>query len=235
MAPALARDTAGLSGLGKINWNLRTEALYEASLRRGEVELAKNGPLVAITGQHTGRSPNDKFTVEESSSTDNIWWGKVNKPFPEDQFDALKQRLCEHLRGQEIFVQDCVAGADADSEIVVRVVTDSAWHALFARTMFIRPDDVGRRISASEPEFLIIHSPEFEADPARDGTNSGTFIVPNFGQRTVIIGGIAGYLGGGIDYVIQRLTDRNTGIVLDAWIDADGAAQGNAGAILQNA
>jgi len=182
-------EAAGLAGLGKINWNLRTEALYEASLRRGEVELAKDGPLVAITGQHTGRSPNDKFTVEESSSTDNIWWGKVNKPFPEGQFDALKQRLCEHLSGKEVFVQDCIAGADADSEIVVRVVTNSAWHALFARTMFIRPDDVGRKVSASQPDFLIIHSPEFEADPARDGTNSSTFIVPNFGQRTVIIGG----------------------------------------------
>ncbi|MDH3452317.1 MAG: phosphoenolpyruvate carboxykinase (ATP), partial [Gammaproteobacteria bacterium] len=180
---------AGLGGLGKINWNLRTEALYEAALKRGEVELAKHGPLVAITGQHTGRSPNDKFTVEESSSADNIWWGKVNKPFPEDQFNALKTRLCEHLRDREVFVQDCIAGADADSEIVVRVVTDSAWHALFARTMFIRPDDLARNVGATQPEFLIIHAPGFEADPARDGTNSGTFIIPNFGQRTVIIGG----------------------------------------------
>jgi phosphoenolpyruvate carboxykinase (ATP) len=149
-------EAAGLSGLGKINWNLRTEALYEASLRRNEVDLAKDGPLVAMTGQHTGRSPNDKFTVEESSSSDNIWWGKVNKPFPEDQFEALKQRLCKHLSGQEVFVQDCIAGADADAEIVVRVVTNSAWHALFARTMFIRPDDLGRKISASQPDFTII-------------------------------------------------------------------------------
>ncbi len=182
-------DTAGLSGLGKIHWNLRTEALYEAALRRGEVELARNGPLVAITGSHTGRSPNDKFTVEESSSADTIWWGKVNKPFPENQFDVLKARLCEYLRGREVFVQDCIAGADSDNEIVVRVVTESAWHALFARTMFIRPDDKARTIGAAEPEFLIIHAPAFEADPARDGTNSGTFIIPHFGQRTVIIGG----------------------------------------------
>ena len=106
-------EAAGLAGLGRINWNLCTEALYEAALRRGEVELARDGPLVALTGQHTGRSPNDKFTVEESSSADNIWWGKVNRPFPEDQFRALKGRLCGHLHGREVFVQDCIAGADA--------------------------------------------------------------------------------------------------------------------------
>ncbi len=191
MAQTLAQvlEAAGLVGLGNIHRNLGTEALYEQAIRRGEVELASGGPLVAMTGQHTGRSPNDKFTVEESSSVDHIWWGKVNKPFAPEKFDALKGRLCGHFAGRDVFVQDCIAGADAEHEIVVRVVTESAWHALFARTMFIRPDDFGRTIAADRPDFTILHAPSFQADPARDGTRSETFIIPHFGERTVIIGG----------------------------------------------
>lgn len=179
----------GLSGFQKIHWNLRTAVLYEEAIRRGEVSLAQSGPLVAKTGTHTGRSPNDKFTVDEPSSAENIWWGKVNRKFPESQFLSLQKKLCEHFQGKELYVQDCIAGADQENEIKIRVITESAWHALFARTMFIRPDDFDRKLSADEPEFTILHAPSFNADPARDGTNSEAFIIPNFGKKTILIGG----------------------------------------------
>ena len=213
----------GLQGFEKINWNLHTGPLYEAAVRRDEVEIAHLGPMVAKTGQHTGRSPNDKFTVEEPSSKDKIWWGKVNKSFPAEQFDGLYTRVCNYLQGKEIFVQDCIAGADEENEIKIRVVTESAWHALFARTMFIRPDNFDRRLAADEPEFTIIHAPHFQADPARDGTRSETFIIPHFGKKVVLIGGTqyAGEIKKSVFFLMNYLLPQRGNLSMHASANID--------------
>ena len=179
-------------GLGNVKiafWNLPTPSLYEHIILRQEGMLSHLGPIIMRTGKHTGRSPNDKFLVRERSSEKNIWWGDVNRPFDPDHFDALHQRLCAHLEGKEVFVQDCFAGADPEFRLPIRVVTEMAWHSLFARNMFIRPD--ASKTHEHVPQFTIISVPNFKAEPECDGTHSGTFIVVHFGKKLVLIGGTA--------------------------------------------
>ena len=136
---SIGLDYLGLTNLKAAHWNYSAAALYEQALIRGEATVAAGGPLVAITGQHTGRSPNDKFIVQESSTSGDIWWGNVNKPITEEAFDRLHVRMTEYLRGREVFVQDLYAGADPEYRLPVRIVTQNAWHNLFAQNMFIRP------------------------------------------------------------------------------------------------
>ncbi len=180
-------DRHGIESPARVHWNFGTAALYEEAVRRGEGRLAQGGALVALTGEHTGRSPNDKFIVDESSSRGNIWWGNVNRPIDPDKFDGLEGRVLQYLNGKELFVQDCYAGADPEYRLKVRVITETAWHNLFARNMFIQP--ALSELESFEPEFTVLQVPGFEADPARDGTNSGTFILVNFARRLVLIGG----------------------------------------------
>ncbi len=179
----------GLTNLGSIRWNLSTAQLYESSIRRREAFLAHMGPLVTRTGSFTGRAPNDKFVVDEPSSRDKIWWGKVNRPFPEEKFDKLWNKVCTFLQGQEVFVQDLLVGADQKHEMPIRVVTQKAWHSLFARNMFIRPENFDRKIGVTEPRFTVLQAPHFHAQPSIDGTNSEAFIIVHFGRRQVLIGG----------------------------------------------
>ena len=175
---------------GDIFWNLPAAALYEHIIRRREGVLSLGGPVVVRTGDHTGRSPNDKFIVKEPSSEAKIWWGKVNRPFEERRFDALHHRLVAYLQGKEIFVQDCCAGADPRYRIPIRVITESAWHSLFARNMFIVRRD-WPQAEPEEPAFTIICAPYFHAVPEVDGTNSAAFILVNFGKKLILIGGTA--------------------------------------------
>ncbi len=177
----------GLASLGQEHWNLTTAALYEEAIRRGEAKLAADGPLLAVTGQHTGRSPNDKFTTREPGTEKDIWWGDVNRPIEPAQFEAMYQKMIAHYAGRDCFVQDCYAGADADYRLKVRVVTECAWHNLFARNMFIQPAD--SELSDFEPQFTVLQAPSLLADPATDGTNSGTFVLVSFERRMVLIGG----------------------------------------------
>ncbi len=186
------RKTIDLSHLGITNfnhlyWNLTPPALIEEAIRRREGILAHRGPLVVRTGSHTGRSPNDKFIVREPSSEDKIWWGKVNRPIEADKFNALLRRVTAYLQGKDIFVQDCYAGADVRYQLPIRVITETAWHNLFARTMFIRGTD--EQLATHEPQFTILNVPNFKAVPEIDGTNSEAFILVNFGMRLVLIGG----------------------------------------------
>jgi phosphoenolpyruvate carboxykinase (ATP) len=180
-------DRNGLGNLGKAYWNLSTPALYREALIRGEASLAAGGPLVALTGQHTGRSANDKFIVKEPGSEKNIWWGAVNKPIEAEKFTSLHKKMCDYLSGKEVFVQDCYAGADPKNRLRVRIITECAWHNLFARNMFIQP--AMDELDNFEPEFTILQVPSFEADPAVDGTRSEVFVLPNFAEKLVIIGG----------------------------------------------
>ena len=181
-------DKQGLRPAGTVHWNLVAPELVQAAARRGEGELADMGPFVAVTAPHTGRSPNDKFIVREPSTEQDIWWGKVNRAFEPDKFDALLADVREYLNGQsELFVQDLYAGADPKYRLSVRFVSPNAWHAMFVRNMFIRPEMSD--LPTFEAEFSVIHAPEFQASPAKHGTPTGTFILLNFARRIVLIGG----------------------------------------------
>ena len=177
----------GIHNLNDVFWNLPTAALYEHVIRRREGLLCHEGPLAVTTGHHTGRSPNDKFIVREPSSEDKVWWGKVNRPFDPAKFDALYHRLLAYLQMKDLYVQDCFAGADPAYRVPIRVLTGTAWHSLFARTMFLRPEK-GKLVD-HVPEFTVIDVPQFHAVPSLDGTNSEAFIVLNLGRRLAIIGG----------------------------------------------
>src|SRR3989441_5817864 len=170
-----------------VHWNLRPPALCEHAVRRGEGVLTEGGAFCAVTSPHTGRSPNDKFVVREASSHADIWWGRVNQPFEEAQFDRLRADVARHLNDQELFVRDLFAGADPNHRIAIRFVTPNAWHALFVSNMFLRPTPSD--LASFIPSWLVLHAPELLADPALHGTRSGTFIVVNFGKQTILIGG----------------------------------------------
>jgi len=180
-------EKIGISKAKAVHWNQSVPALYEHALRRGECRLAQGGPIVALTGEHTGRSPRDKFIVEEAGTSGDIWWGDVNQPIDTARFERLRDRVLGYLQDREIFVQDCNTGADPAHRLRVRLITENAWHALFARNMFLRPEMA--EIAEFVPDFTILHAPSVEADPASDGTNSKTFILVSFEQRQIVIGG----------------------------------------------
>jgi len=179
-----------LSSLGirsdRVHWNLPTAALYEAAIRREEAVLSVDGPLACFTGKHTGRSPNDKFTVREPSSESQINWGPINRPMDPAVFETLHADYIQSLDGKELFALDCFAGADPKYRLAVRVVTEYAWHNLFCRHMFI---DSPEAADAASPDFTVLDSPSFKADPKRHGTNSDVVIAVNFAKRLVIVGG----------------------------------------------
>ena len=178
----------GIKNAKEIFWNLTTPALYEHISRNGEGHISHLGPVVVATGQHTGRAPNDKFIVKEPTSQDDIWWGKVNKPFGVEQFDALYGRILAYLQNKSLYVQDCCAGADQEKQLHIRVITETAWHNLFARNMFIQIKDLDN-LANHVPEFTIIHVPSFQAVPSIDGTNSEVFVVVDYSKQLVLIGG----------------------------------------------
>jgi phosphoenolpyruvate carboxykinase (ATP) len=172
---------------GRAHMNLSPAVLVEHAVRRGEGRLTAGGAFVGSTVPHTGRSPDDKYVVREPSSEDRIWWGKVNVPYDAAVFATLYDDVRAHLADQELFISDLWAGADPAHRVNVRVISPSAWHSLFVNNMFIEPSAKDR--AEFEPGFTILHAPEYEADPDRHGTRSGTFIVLNFGERLILIGG----------------------------------------------
>ncbi len=187
--PSCGLDSHGITEPGEVFWNLPAAQLYEHALRASEGSLAANGAIVCNTGQHTGRSPNDKFLVEEPSTKDAIWWGKVNKPITEAQFDALHTKVLEHYKGRKLYVRDAFAGADEATRLPIRVVTETAWHNLFATQLFIRP--APGATADHKPEFLVLNAPTCLAEPEIHGTRSSTFVTVHFGKRLVLIGGTA--------------------------------------------
>lgn len=183
----------GLTNLRKVYWNLPTEALYEEIIFRGEASIAHLGPIIVHTGKHTARAANDKFIVREPENEDKIWWGQYNRPFAPDKFDELFARLQGYLQGRDVFVQDAYGGADPEYRLPVRIITELAWHSLFARNMFIKPQ-TAEEYRRFVPEFTVIAVPGFKAFPQIDQTPSETFIVLNFAQKLCIIGN-TGYGG----------------------------------------
>ncbi len=168
--------------------NLSASALYEEAIRRHEGVIAADGPLFCRTGEHTGRSPNDKFIVRESSSEQHVAWGGPNRPVSEAQFDALRSDLFASLSGKELFVQDCHAGADPRHRMSVRVVSEYAWHSLFARNLLIS-SGMDDHAGAAATHLTIVDAPSFKADPARHGCRSEVVIAVNLAKRLVLIGG----------------------------------------------
>ncbi|UCG86010.1 MAG: phosphoenolpyruvate carboxykinase (ATP) [Gemmatimonadota bacterium] len=183
-------EAHGIRNVNMVWWNLSTPALYEHAVQRHEGLTAHLGPLVTRTGQYTGRSPKDRYIVREPSSDSNIWWGKVNLPFDEAQFKSLHARLRAYIQGKDVYVQDCYVGADPTYRIPIRVVTETAWHSLFARNMFPKEQDRDKLVE-HVPQFTVIQAPGFSASPEEDGTNSEAFILLHFGRKEVIIGGTA--------------------------------------------
>ena len=179
-------DNYGIKEPARVYWNLNAPELYEEIARREEGVLSNHGALIVDTGEHTGRAAKDKAIVREPSSEDKVFWGDVNKDFPQDKFNALKDRMMGHANGRDLFVQDTFVGADHTYRLPIRVINELAWHSLFARTMFITDPTT---TAPHQPEFTIINFPSFQADPQRDGTRSPTFILMDFSQRLVLIGG----------------------------------------------
>ncbi|UCF66200.1 MAG: phosphoenolpyruvate carboxykinase (ATP) [Acidobacteriota bacterium] len=179
-------ENHGLVHLDRVFWNLTTPALYEEAVFRNEGHIVYGGPFVVNTGKHTARAAADKFVVREETTESKIWWGEYNRPFSAEKFDALLMRMQAYLQGEELFVQDCYAGADPYYRMPVRIITELAWHSLFARNMFVSTethDDHRRHV----PEFTVISVPSFKCDPRVDGTRSETAIIINFAKRLALI------------------------------------------------
>jgi phosphoenolpyruvate carboxykinase (ATP) len=177
---------AGLSPTKVIHHNLNSAALVEHAVKRNEGRLSDGGALVTRTGQYTGRSPNDKFTVLDAGTEQTVWWGKEHRSITPDTFMRLRARVCAYLDGKELYVQDCCAGHNPNYRLSVRVVAERAWHSLFARNMFIPLDDELATFSA---DFTILHAPGFKAKPSVDGTNSEAAIFVDYTRKEVVICG----------------------------------------------
>lgn len=184
--PANGVTAIGLGEAQCVRYNFSEPQLYEEAIRRGEADLTADGALRARTGQHTGRSPKDKFVVRDASTEAQIWWDN-NKPLSPEHFEVLRQDMLAHAKGKELFVQDLIGGADADNALPVRVVTELAWHALFIRNLLIRPER--EALASFKQKLTIINLPSFRADPERHGCRSETVIACDLANGLILIGG----------------------------------------------
>ena len=179
-------DKIGLKTTGQVRYNLSEAALYEQAISRGEARLTAHGALVAYTGQHTGRSPKDKFVVRDAASEPHVWWDN-NKAMSPEHFENLLADFMAHAADKDLFVQDLVGGADAARSLPTRVVTEFAWHSLFIRNLLIRPPV--EALDGFVPKMTIIDLPSFRADPARHGSRTETVIAVDLTRLIVLIGG----------------------------------------------
>ncbi len=187
VAALAAVKGSGVVPGGPVHANLAAAALITHALRRGEGRLAADGGLIVETGMHTGRSVADKFTVDDSEVSADVWWRMGNQKLPPASFGVLKGRVQAYLQGRELFTQDLYAGADPAHRVRVRLVSSEAWQTLFARNMFIRPSEA--ELVEFEPDYVILHAPKFQADPAIDGVRSTTAIAVSLTQRMIVIAG----------------------------------------------
>lgn len=177
----------GIHNPGVVHWTPHTPFLYEHAIQRKEARMAHLGPMVVYTGQYTGRSPKDRFIVKEPTVEAHVEWGKINQPIEATTFDNIYRRLMGYLQRRELYVQDCFVGADPAYRMAVRVISESAWHSLFARNIFIQATNA--ELQNFIPEFTVIQAPYFHTVPEVDGTNSEVFIGMHFGRKIIIICG----------------------------------------------
>ncbi|MBC7132552.1 MAG: phosphoenolpyruvate carboxykinase [Roseovarius sp.] len=189
--PEFRLEDQGITGLGKVHYNLLEPALIEAALKRGEGTLGLGGALLVSTGKFTGRSPKDKFIVRSDATEDTVWWENNGAMSPE-HFETLYADMLDYLQGREVFVEDLVGGADPALAINVRMVTELAWHSLFNRTMLRRPDRAA--LDRFTADFTLINCPGFRADPARHGCRSDTVVVLDFDRKLILVAN-TGYAG----------------------------------------
>jgi phosphoenolpyruvate carboxykinase (ATP) len=190
IATVPGRDSLARHGVrprGDVYWHPTVSQLYMHALARGDAQIAEGGSLVVDTGVHTGRSPRDKFVVREPGSQERIAWGDVNAPISEEHFERLREKVAARLGEGDVYVVDAFAGADPAHRITVRVVTESPWHALFAKTLFIDPNPAD--LARLEPQALVLHAPSVTSVPDEDGTRSATFVVLHPSRAEVLIGG----------------------------------------------
>lgn len=201
-------DNLDLENNKEVYWNLTPPELYEEAIKNGEAILTKDYALRVRTGKYTGRSPSDRFIINQPSIQNDIDWGKINKPADEGVFENLFQKVTAYLRDQQLYVKDCYAGADKKYQLNVRVISEAAYHGLFAHNMFIRPSK--EQLKKHEPDFTVLAAPNFKANPDVDGTESETFILINFDRRIILIGGTlySGELKKGIFSVMNYLLPK---------------------------
>ena len=190
---AYGLDELGLSGYRKAYWNLSVDDYYQEALFRKEGVQTKYNALVVNSGQRTARSANDKFIVKEESSEEDISWGEYNMPYSEADFNRVFAKLKDYLKGEDIFIQDGIAGASPEHQIPIRVITTWAWQGLFTKNMFITdPEAIGGQ--DFKPAFTVVSLPDYLGDPEEDHLNSETLILLDFAKRLVLIGN-TGYGG----------------------------------------
>ncbi len=177
----------GLRGVTPSYRNASVARLIELAVRRGEGVLTSTGAFNVVGGKYTGRSPEDKFIVDDPEVRDEVWWGTVNRPFPVDAFDRLLERVVAYLKDRDVFVFDGFTGADPQYRLPIRVVTELAWQSAFAQQLFLRP--TAEELRTHAPEFVVLAAPGFKAVPERDGTRSEVFVLVSFARRVVLIGG----------------------------------------------
>src|SRR2546430_992311 len=182
-----ALEDYGLVNLGKIHWNLSPAALVEHSLARNEGKLASNGSFAATTGIHTGRSPKDKFIVSNEESASKIWWGENNHPISSESFALVRRSLADYLQGRDVYILDAAAGADPRYRMPIQVITELAWHNLFARQLFLRANESD--MTSDRPGFTVLCVPQFRTNPRTHGTRSDAAIIIDFQERLVLIAG----------------------------------------------
>lgn len=219
-------ENHGLEKLENVYWSLSRAKLIEQAVLRGEGEFENSGGFVTLTGEHTGRSANDKFIVDNGKDTEDIDWGKANVSIDPKKFASIKERMLAFYKDKDVFVQDVMAGKHPDYQMPVRIVTLHAWHSLFARNMFIPQPNSD--LAAHVPEFTVLQAPEFQADPEKEGTNSGTFIIVNFAEKLVLIGGTsyAGEIKKSIFSVLNYILPKKNvlGMHCSANVGGDGSA-----------
>ncbi|MCF4100284.1 phosphoenolpyruvate carboxykinase (ATP) [Gillisia sp. M10.2A] len=175
-----------------VHYQLSPKELHEITLDKNQGVEASSGALAVNTGDFTGRSPKDRFIVEDEETRDKVWWGDINIPFDSKKFDALYDKVVDYLSDKELFVRDSYACADENYRLNIRVVNEYPWSNLFAYNMFLRPEL--EELKDFKEDWIVINAPGFQADPEKDGTRQGNFSILNFGKKIALIGG-SGYTG----------------------------------------
>ncbi|MCX2745660.1 phosphoenolpyruvate carboxykinase (ATP) [Mangrovivirga sp. M17] len=206
-------DKYDIDRAGQVFWNLTPAELVEHALNNDEGKLTDTGALMCDTGKFTGRSPKDRFVVEDEKTKDSVWWGDINIPISPDHFDKIYKKMIANLEGKNLYVRDAFAGADPRYRLNLRVINTKAWQNLFCNNMFMRPER--SELEGFDPNFTIICDPDFKADPSTDGTRQENFAIINFTKRMILIGGTAyaGEMKKGIFSVLNYILPHDENVL----------------------
>lgn len=203
----------GFRNLNIINWNWSQDQLIDRSYEKKHGEITDTGAIAVDTGEFTGRAPRDKYIVKDATTEETVYWGEVNQPFDEQNFQPLLDEILKYFEGKEVYVKDAYACADPEYRLNVRVISELPWAALFAGNMFLRPDE--NELNTIDPDWTVIHAPGHKTDPQRYKINKGNFAVLNFTRKMILIGGTAytGEIKKGIFTVLNYILPQNHGVL----------------------